>query len=91
MLGCTHYPLIKKNIERLYPNLDIINPSDIVVGRIREVLDDRDGFASGSDFTNVFYASDLSENFINMIDKIFKEEETKVKFLNFDLEKEITR
>ena len=91
VLGCTHYPLIKKNIERLYPQLDIINPSDIVAGRIREVLDDRDGFAKDSDFTNVFYASDLSENFINMIDNIFKDEEKKVKFLNFDLEREISR
>ena len=91
VLGCTHYPLIKKNIERLYPGLDIINPSDIVAGRIREVLDDRDGFASGSDFTNVFYASDLSENFVNMIDNIFRDEEKKVKFLNFDLEKETGR
>ncbi len=91
VLGCTHYPLIKKNIERLYPGLDIINPSDIVAGRIREVLDDRDGFASGSDFTNLFYASDLSENFINMIDNIFKDEDKKVKFLNFDLEKELGR
>ena len=89
ILGCTHYPLIKKNIEKLYPQLDIINPSDIVAGRIREVLDDRDGFARGSDFTNVFYASDLSENFINMIDNIFKDEEKKVKFLNFDLEREM--
>ena len=75
--------------EKLYPHLDIINPSDIVAGRIREVLDDRDGFARGSDFTNVFYASDLSENFINMIDNIFKDEEKKVKFLNFDLEREL--
>ena len=91
VLGCTHYPLIKKNIERLYPQLDIINPSDIVAGRIREALDDRDGFASGSDFTNVFYASDLSENFINMIDNIFKEEDKKVKFLNFDIERELNR
>ena len=91
VLGCTHYPLIKKNIERLYPQLDIINPSDIVAGRIREALDDRDGFASGSDFTNLFYASDLSENFINMIDKIFKDEDKKVKFLNFDLERELSR
>ena len=89
VLGCTHYPLIKQNIERLYPQIDIINPSEIVAGRIREVLDDRDGFASGSDFTNVFYASDLSENFINMIDNIFKDEEKKVKFLNSDLEREI--
>ena len=89
VLGCTHYPLIKKNIERIYPQLDIINPSDIMAGRIREVLDDRDEFASGSDFTNLFYASDLSENFINMIDNIFKDEDKKVKFLNFDLEREL--
>ena len=91
VLGCTHYPLIKKNIEKIYPQLDIINPSNIVAGRVREVLDDRDGFASGSDFTNLFYASDLSENFINMIDNIFKDEEKKVKFLNFDLERELGR
>ena len=41
-----------------------------------------------SDFDNVFYASDLSENFINMIDSIFgnESEDAKVKFLNFDLE-----
>lgn len=34
----------------------------------------------------MFYASDLSENFVNMIDRIFHEEEVKVKFKNLDLE-----
>ena len=90
ILGCTHYPLIKQNIERLYPQLDIVNPSSIIVDRIEEILTEGDLLANGSDFQNVFYASDLSENFINMIDYIFKDEEedAKVKFLNFDLEKE---
>lgn len=89
ILGCTHYPLIKKNIERIYPHLNIINPSSIVVSRIHHVLEDNDMLAEGSDFTNLFYASDLSENFLNMIDHIFEEEEEdkKVKFLNFDLER----
>ena len=89
ILGCTHYPLIKKNIERLYPDLDIINPSSIIVERIRKILEERDMFAENSDFQNVFYASDLSENFIKMIDHIFEDEseDAKVKFLNFDLEK----
>ncbi len=93
ILGCTHYPLIKRNIERLYPSLNIINPSSIVIDRIEKELEERDLFASGSDFTNVFYASDLSENFINMIDHIFadEEEEKKVKFHNFDLEKEMVK
>lgn len=93
ILGCTHYPLIKKNIERIYPELNIINPSSIIVNRIEEILRDNDMFANGSDFRNVFYASDLSENFLNMIDHIFAEEAdgAKVKFLNFDLEKELMK
>lgn len=88
ILGCTHYPLIKNNIERLYPELEIINPSSIIVGNIEKILEERDMFADNSDFQNVFYASDLSENFINMIDHIFENEseEAKVKFKNFDLE-----
>lgn len=88
ILGCTHYPLIQKNIERIYPHLQIINPSSIVVDRVEEVLQERDMFAEDSSFENVFYASDLSENFINMIDHIFENEseDAKVKFLNFDLE-----
>lgn len=93
ILGCTHYPLIKDNIARLYPNLTIINPSSIVVSRIHHVLEDNDMLAEESDFTNVFYASDLSENFLNMIDHIFadEEEDKKVKFLNFDLERETAK
>lgn len=93
ILGCTHYPLIKKNLERLYPDLRIINPSDIVVNRVEEILAEGDMFADGSDFRNVFYASDLSENFLNMIDHIFEEEadDAKVKFLNFDIENELLK
>lgn len=89
ILGCTHYPLIKDNIERIYPDLQIINPSSIIVNDIKKVLEENDMLADGSDFRNVFYASDLSENFINMIDHIFENEseEAKVKFLNFDLER----
>lgn len=89
ILGCTHYPLISRNISRLYPELNIINPSSIIVKNIENVLRENDMFAENSDFRNVFYASDLSENFINMIDHIFENEseEAKVKFLNFDLER----
>ncbi len=90
ILGCTHYPLIKENISRIYPDLKIVNPSSVVIGEIEKILRDRDQLAENSDFTNVFYASDLSENFINMIDHIFEDvdEHKKVKFVNFDLERE---
>ena len=89
ILGCTHYPLIKGNLARLYPGLSIINPSSIVISRVKKVLTERDMLAENSNFTDVFYASDLSENFINMIDHIFEEnEDKKVKFMDFDLERE---
>lgn len=89
VLGCTHYPLIKDNIQRIYPDVRIVNPSKIIVSTIEKILKERDMAARGSDFRNVFYASDLSENFMNMIDHIFENEtgNAKVKFKNFDLEK----
>lgn len=88
VLGCTHYPWIQKNIVRIYPDLHIINPSSIIVDTIREIIQERDMAAKGSSFENIFYASDLSENFVNMIDSIFEgeDEDARVKFLNFDLE-----
>lgn len=92
VLGCTHYPLIKENIKKLYPDIEIINPSSIIANTIEEILEKKDMFADGSNdknIENIFYASDLSENFINMIDNILENEKTeaKVKFMNFDLEK----
>lgn len=88
VLGCTHYPLISDNIKRIYPDLKIVNPSSIIVDDIERILECDDMLAGKSDAKNVFYASDLSENFINMIDHIFENEsdDAKVKFLNFDLE-----
>jgi len=38
ILGCTHYPLIKKNLERIYPGLKIINPSDIEMVKNKQIL-----------------------------------------------------
>lgn len=86
VLGCTHYPLIRSNIKRLYPSLRIINPSEEIVHSIIRILTERDMLAGDFDFENIFYASDLSENFVNMIDRIFHDEEIKVKFKNLELE-----
>jgi len=86
VLGCTHYPLIRKNIEKIYPDLKIIDPSEIVISTIVEQLVSKNLVADEPNYENVFYASDLSENFMNMIDRIFENSEVKVKFKSFDLE-----
>lgn len=85
VLGCTHYPLIRKEIEKLYPDLRIIDPSQEVIGSISSVLSENDMLADCSEFQNTFYASDLSDNFINMINKIFEETEFRVAFKSFDI------
>lgn len=85
VLGCTHYPLIRPNIERLYPDLRIINPSEEIVGKIEEVLNEKDMLAqAGGERTHAFYASDLSENFLNMIDSIFEHTDVRVDFVNLE-------
>ncbi|MDR1292619.1 MAG: glutamate racemase [Clostridiales Family XIII bacterium] len=86
VLGCTHYPLIKENISRLYPGLSIVDPSTEVIKSIEGSLAGYGLFADGAEAGHVFYASDLSENFVNMIERIFKGSGFTVAFKNFDLE-----
>lgn len=86
VLGCTHYPLILDNIKRLYPNLRIINPSEEIVSDVSSILKNREMFTQERESENVFYASDLSENFINMINTICSGSKTKIEFKNLDIE-----
>ncbi len=78
ILGCTHYPLIRSNITKLYPNLKIIDPSEEILQSIKDHLISYNLLAeehlSNDQLTmeNSFYASDLSENFVNMINRIFQ-------------------
>jgi glutamate racemase len=86
ILGCTHYPLIKDSIDRLYPGLRIIDPSKEMLQYVRDTLDSCDIHAAERLPSHIFYASDLSENFVNMIDLIFSESESPVTFIDFDLD-----
>ncbi|MGN0170392.1 MAG: glutamate racemase [Lachnospiraceae bacterium] len=85
VLGCTHYPFIRENLHRLYPELELLNPSEVVVGRVKEILEERDMLADESNTReHLCFASDLSENFQNMIDRVFKEnQEVHVCFKKF--------
>lgn len=86
VLGCTHYPLIRRNLEKIYPGLRIIDPSEEIVQDITDRLVKNDLLSEEPIFDNTFYASDLSENFVNMINRIFENSEFKVAFKSFDLE-----
>jgi len=91
ILGCTHYPLILENITRLYPSLRIVDPSAEMLESVRDALDKNGLAASGQKHGHTFYASDLSENFINMIDLIVSGKGYPVSFKTFDLESFLER
>ena len=88
VFGCTHYPLIKDNIKKIYPELKIINPSKEILTPVTRLLEENDAFAAEyNDRENIFYASDLSENFSNMIQKVLETERSDLilKFKNLEL------
>jgi len=91
VLGCTHYPLIRENITRLYPALRIVDPSEEILQSIMDALENCSLTSGAQKPDHVFYASDLSENFINMIEKIFSGTGYPVSFKTFDLETYLER
>ena len=84
ILGCTHYPFIAGQIKEIYPDLELINPSEEVINRVHEILKEKDMLAGPNDNVNRIMASDISENFTNMVDMVFRDDETKIE--KFDVE-----
>ena len=87
VLGCTHYQLIRRQIEELYPGVRIISSSEEVVSSIGKLLSEHDMLAGKNSEENVFYASDLSENFVNMIKLLLgkEQEELDIRFKSLDI------
>lgn len=84
ILGCTHYPLVAKHIRKLYPWLKLYSSSAEVVSEAAEILKKRDMLASGSEFTDRYYASDMSDNFIAMTDMLFADTDFKIHLLKLE-------
>ena len=84
VLGCTHYPLIKRAIAKVLPGVEIVDPSYEMVCGIEKVLKENTLLANKPKSDNIIYASDLSPNFSNMINSIFKDK-VRVGVKNFDL------
>ena len=84
VLGCTHYPFIRKNIERLYPGINIVDPSQVLISEVKKTLTEKNMLANSSTCENILYASDVSEIFTSMVDRIFENKKVEVKWKAFD-------
>ncbi len=37
ILGCTHYPLLKESIKKVYPQLEIVDSSEVIAEKLKEL------------------------------------------------------
>lgn len=67
ILGCTHYPLLKKVIKKVLPDIDIIDSSRACAGYVKKVLEER-GMVNTrkSKGFSKFYVSDKPQNFLDL-------------------------
>lgn len=64
ILGCTHYPLIKKQIEKYYEGgVDVLDASQIVAAHVRDFLKNKDLLSEKQAGDHIFYVSDFTRSF----------------------------
>lgn len=71
ILGCTHYPLIKDTINRLYPKTSLIDASTETAEEIRRVLEKNGGFNESEKEGYIrLFVSDITDSLLDM-EKLF--------------------
>jgi glutamate racemase len=64
ILGCTHYPLIKKQIEEFYQGkVQVIDTSQIVAQEIKRILTEQELLNEGKSGSRQFFVSDYTDSF----------------------------
>lgn len=64
VLACTHYPLIKKQIDTYYNGkVKLIDTADIVARNIKQLLTDKKLLNVGKRHSHLFYVSDYTKSF----------------------------
>jgi glutamate racemase len=74
ILGCTHYPIIKRQIEKFFNfELDVIDSGNIVASSVKEYLESSGLLRTDKKPEHKFFISDYTEYF-DKISKMFFEE-----------------
>jgi glutamate racemase len=84
ILGCTHYPIIRKQIEKFFDyEVDVIDSGHIVASELKRILSEQNLLNpdNGSD-KHEFFVSDYTE-FFEKISRMFFEEEVHLEKLDF--------
>ena len=75
VLGCTHYPLIKKQVENYYKEqVEIIDSSEIVAASLKAYLEYNLLINTSGDSKNEFMVSDYTQSFEELTKLFFGEQ-----------------
>lgn len=70
VLGCTHYPLIKKEIKLLRPNWNVVDSASATALEVEKLLKKQELLSDSKEFSDQFFASDISETFVDLSENI---------------------
>ena len=83
ILGCTHYPIIKNQINKYFNfNVEVIDSSRIVANQLRNLLTEKGQLNNDPNPRHRFLVSDFTDYF-QVISKLFFEEEIELEKVNF--------
>ena len=71
VLGCTHFPLVQENIERLYPQLiHLINPAETQARQVKEYLEREHALNVGGAGTFRIYTTGSCESYRSVAERV---------------------
>lgn len=84
VLGCTHFPFLRSSIEKLYPHIQVIDPSEIVADGVSELISCRVISANnGENVVQEYYTSKLTDAFDCVVKNISGNFEQNLKIKEF--------
>jgi glutamate racemase len=87
ILGCTHFPLLKKAINDVYPDISLIDTGEEIALEVKKILKEKDIEKSGAKGEITLYASDITDTIERLKDMFFGADSTKIIKLVIDGEK----
>ncbi|MFM2206527.1 MAG: hypothetical protein RL213_502 [Bacteroidota bacterium] len=73
ILACTHYPLIKKEVEEYYKgSVEIVDSAGVVAGHVKDVLRKKKLLSAKRNPVHKFYVSDFTKSFEESTRYFFK-------------------
>lgn len=61
ILGCTHFPILKKTIHDVYPQLDLVDTGEEIAREVKEILTKKNLANNSPSGTIELYASDITD------------------------------